>query len=157
MNGPKVKDVTLEGVRLVFRNFSGTPDRFNKTGKKLFSVVLPQDVADELSAQGWNVKRRDPRDEDDDPLLFLGVEARFNNYPPEIWMVVGRKRILLDDVSVSTLDHARILDADVVLAPYPYQLEEGGEWGIKAYLRKMYVTIEEDELDAKYSDLEIDR
>ena len=46
----------IENARLVFRNLSGKPDKFNSQGgKRNFAVVIDDpDVADNLIKEGWN-------------------------------------------------------------------------------------------------------
>ena len=40
-NTPHVGNISMEGVRILFRNFAGEPDKYNKTGgKRTFSILL---------------------------------------------------------------------------------------------------------------------
>ena len=55
----------IDGARIMFPNFSGAPDAFNKQGgKRYFTVKIDdQEIADALLAEGWNVKIKAPREE----------------------------------------------------------------------------------------------
>jgi hypothetical protein len=50
--------IVLEDVKLIFRNFAGREGMYNREGDRNFAVELPKDVAEELAANGWNVKLR---------------------------------------------------------------------------------------------------
>ena len=63
----EAKTFLVEGAKLIFRNFSGKKSTYNATGKREFAVVLPEDYAERMLADGWNVKILEPRDEGDDP------------------------------------------------------------------------------------------
>ena len=64
-----VSNIVMEDARIIFRNFAGKETKFNREGSRNFCAVLDgKEEADELSAIGWNVKKLDPRDEDDEPL-----------------------------------------------------------------------------------------
>jgi hypothetical protein len=52
-NSPKV---TLENVRLIYRNFSGREGRFNKEGERQFCAILPEELAGKMLQDGWNIK-----------------------------------------------------------------------------------------------------
>ena len=53
---------------------------------------------------------------------------------------------------VETLDWVDILNVDLIVRPYEWTVN--GKSGVKAYLQSIYVTIEEDPLELKYSELE---
>ena len=63
-NKSRKPNVTIEGARLIFRNFSGREvPGYNRAGDRNFCVVLDPETADMLEADGWNVKRKEPREE----------------------------------------------------------------------------------------------
>lgn len=144
-------NVTLEGVRIAFRNFSGKEGQYNREGDRNFAVILPKEVADDMRADGWNIKQLRPREEGDEPQDYIPVSVNFRGRPPRIIMITSRGRTNLGEEEVNILDWAEIRNVDVILRPYEWSVN--GKTGIKAYLQAIYVTIEEDELERKYADL----
>jgi hypothetical protein len=70
-------------------------------------------------------------------------------------MITSRGKTALDDETVGNLDWAEIENVDLIIRPYNWVLHEGTKAenrGVKAYVSSMYVTIVEDEFEAKYHD-----
>lgn len=147
-----VKQVSMEGVKIGFRNFSGVEGQYNKAGDRNFVVFLDKETADKMSADGWNVKYPKDRDdidpEEDERNPYLPVSVGFGSYPPKIVLINGGKATKLDEESVDMLDWAEIKDVDLIVRPYNWTVN--GQSGVKAYLKAIYVTINEDEFAEKY-------
>ena len=148
-------NVVMENVRIIFRNFKGKEGQYNKEGDRNFGVILPPEIAERMLADGWNVKYLKPReeDEDDTETPWLSVSVNFDKgKPPKIMLVTDRGRTALDAQSVEMLDWADIENVDLIVRPYTWEVN--GNTGVKAYLSSMYVTIEEDELERKYAEMD---
>ena len=149
---PKDNTVLMEDVKIIFRNFSGKEGQYNRAGDRNFAVLLAEDVANAMLEDGWNIKRLKPREDDEDDLLpaaYLQVSVNFSGRPPRVVMVSSRGRTNLDESTVETLDWVDIKTVDLIVHPYEWSVN--GKTGVKAYLQSIYVTIEEDALQLKYS------
>lgn len=155
MANQRIPNLSVENARIIFRNFAGKESKFNPKGKRNFCLLLDPDSAQNLSDEGWNVKFLNPRDPDDDPQPYIQVAVAFENFPPNVWLISGKKKTKLDEDSVAVLDYAEIQNVDIIVTPYFWELPSGKS-GIKAYVKTMYVTIVEDEFQKKYKDLDDD-
>ena len=145
----------LENARIMFRNFEGRGSKYNEEGKRNFCVVIPDAMqAQELAAQGWKVRILAPRSDDEEPKHYIPVAVNFNYRPPKIVVITKRSRNELTEETVGMLDQADISNIDLALRPYHWDSPTGS--GIKAYLKTMYVTLNEDEFADKYSESEND-
>ena len=124
MANPRVNEnLVIENARLLFRNFSGRESKYN---------------------------RRDG----EEPRYYIQVAVSFENIPPTVYMITKRKKVKLDEESIDTLDFAEIRNVDLTIRPYNWVIQEGTKnekSGVKAYLRSLYVVIEEDEFAEKYA------
>ncbi len=145
-------NVMMEGVRIIFRNFEGKEDLYNREGSKNFSVILDDDVAHQMAEDGWNIKWLKAREDGEAPQAYIQVSLRFDVFPPRIVLITSRGRTQLDEETVEMLDWADIQNVDLIIRPYNWSVGEKG--GLKAYVKTMFVTIHEDPLEQKYAELD---
>lgn len=153
----------LENAEILYRtNFGGDKDPYNDRGDKTFNVVLPEGLAEQLSADGWNVKlskpRKDATQEEIDDFVsrpYLEIKVQWNEFhSPRVVMIgnLSRKRTELDNATVGVLDSLKPVMLDITVRPRQYDVN--GKTGIKAYAKSIYFTFEEDELDLKYAEMD---
>lgn len=156
MSNPRVNDnLVIENARLLFRNFSGRESKYNRPGQRNFCVFIDDaDYAQKLIDDGWNIRVLAPREDGEEPRYYLQVAVSFDNIPPTVMMITKRKKVKLDEESIDALDYAEIRSVDLTIRPYNWVIQEGTKnekSGVKAYLRSLYVVIDEDEFAEKYA------
>ena len=139
-----IKDSDIQ--TLLFRNFRGAPDRFNRDGgKRSFTVVLTEDKARELEDEGFNIKWKEFDDGAVEPRLKVMV--RFDNVPPKIMIGTDPQRMVtLSEEDVGQLDNAELETVDLIVNPYRF------EDRCTAYLQTGYFVIAPDAFSDKYSE-----
>lgn len=145
----------VDDAVLCFKNFSGKGDRYNREGDRNFSLrifdsEMAQALLEDTNDQGasWNVKIKAPRNEGDEPYMHLPVKIRFNDRGPQIVLIVGDKKIELDESTVSRLDNISIERVDLDIRSYD-DVAQGKPFRA-AYLDRMYVTQRLDRFAERY-------
>lgn len=141
----------IDDARIIYRNFSGAPSKFNREGDRNFAVIIEtQELADALTEDGWNVKIKPPREDGDDPFMYLPVKIKFNDRGPRVYLKTGKALNRLDEESIYCLDNVDILNVDMDIRPYDWEIN--GKLGRTAYLQSIQVTQEVDRFAERYEE-----
>lgn len=125
--GKKVGNITLEDAKFFGRpNFSGVEDRF-KDSRRKFTVLIPNEVADQLREMGWNVKTNIPTQEelrefpDREPLSHLKVMVDDGSI---VQIRMGEEVETLTVGNFGVIDRSRIETMDMEIRAWEYDPEE---------------------------------
>lgn len=152
-------NVMIENAKLVWPNFSGEETQYNRKGDRNFCLILEPSLAEQMAADGWNVKTTKEREVDGETMggdFYIQVTVGYKGRPPRIVMIGGTsgQRTELGEDLVALLDDVEMQNVDVIFRPYNWVMREGTPQearGVKAYLQTLYVTIVENYLDLKYA------
>lgn len=159
--GPKTRQypgglLMVDDAYICFPNFSGRGDKFNKEGDRNFGLrILDQETLDRLQADknefgdSWNVKIKAPRNEGEEPFMFMKVKVKFNGRGPKVYLISGNNRIELDEETIGMLDDIDIERIDMDIRPYDDQMPSGKSFRA-AYLDGMEVVQRVDRFTARY-------
>lgn len=153
--GKKVGNITLEDAKFFGRpNFSGVEDRF-KDSRRKFTVLIPNEVADQLRQMGWNVKTNIPTQEelaeypDREPLSHLKVMVDDGSI---VQIRMGDDVETLSVGNFGVIDRSRIEEMDMEIRAWEYDPEEKpGEYS--ARLVALVANIRPNILEQKYGRL----
>lgn len=144
-------NVVIEDANIGFLNFSGLEGMYNRAGDRNFCVFLDPDLAAALDADGWNIKQLKVREPGDEPQSYIQVAVGFKGRPPRIVLITSKGKRELTQDEVEILDWIDIGNADLIMRPYNWLVN--GKSGVKAYLKSIFVTMDESILDMKYADV----
>ena len=140
----------IDDAHIIYRNFEGRGDKFNREGDRNFAVVIPdEDLANELVDLGWNVKIKPPREDGDDPFMFLPVKVKFNGRGLNVYLVTGDHQNRLDEETIGCLDNVDILRVDLDVRPYDWDVN--GKTGRTAYLQAIRVVQDVDRFAERFA------
>ena len=163
----------LEDGDLIFRNFTGRPTDVNPGGGvrtfaiafKNYNADFDEEVAkacDIMSEEGWNIRVKEKGKDGTSPYIpgaiydyenhkiYLSVEARFNNYPPDIHIIVegkGRDTIYSEEMTPA-IDSLTLHNISVELSPRHW--DDRGTDRIKAFLATMWAIAEPNPYEERY-------
>lgn len=142
-------NLQIDDARIMFRNFEGRGDKFNREGDRNFSLrIHDSEDADAMIKRGWNVRIKDARDDDEGPFMRLPVKIKFNNRGPRVYLISGTSRVPLNENTIGMLDDIDIERVDMDIRPYDWEVN--GRTGRTAYLEAMEVTQRIDRFAARY-------
>ena len=140
----------IDGRDIIFKNFEGRGDKFNREGDRNFSLrINSYETAEALKAQGWNVKVKPARDEDEDDFMRLPIKVKFTDYGPKVYLWTGNRRNELDEDSIGCLDQIEIESVNMDVRPYDWNVN--GASGRTAYLQVIEVYQRVDRFAARYA------
>ena len=132
------KLLQIDDARIIFKNFSGEESKFNRAGDRNFAVHIDDtELADQLIADGWNVTVKPPKEEGDDPYMYIKVKIKFNDRGPKVFLRSGKHVRRLSEQNVGLLDSIDILRVDLDLRAYDWEVN--GKTGRTAYLDSINV------------------
>lgn len=140
----------IDGRQIIFKNFEGRGDKFNREGDRNFSLRIDDpDTADALVKEGWNVRIKEGRDEDEGPFMRLPIKVKFTNYGPNIYLRTGERVNELNEESIACLDNIEIEAVNMDIRPYDWDVN--GRTGRTAYLQSMEVIQRINRFAARYA------
>lgn len=150
MDKKYIPNVKFDDAHVIWKNFEGRDERgYNKDHKRTFNIVINNPKAiQRMLDDGWNLKMLKPRDEEEEqnPSYALPVEVKYDSdhewMNPTIEMITRTAHTVVSEDNVGLLDHAHIGKWNIVVRPYPWNVN--GRSGIKAYLNKIEAFVEED-------------
>ena len=128
------RTITIKDARLIYKNFSGAPDTFNRNGvQPNFSVVIPEeDVGYYRDDLLLNVKERITKEGD----VFHYLRIKVGKYA-EIYLGDDATNLsMLEPDEYSMLDGIRLSKCDLSISPSSYT--SGRKSGTTVYLSEMF-------------------
>lgn len=145
--------IEIDEARIIFRNFSGRGDKYNREGDRNFAVVIEtQEMCDALLDEGWNVRVRPSSENEDETFMYLPVKIKFSDRGPACFLKSGHSKVRLDENSIGCLDKIDIAYVDLDIRPYDWDIN--GKSGRTAYLQAIHVTQDVDRFTARYAEEE---
>lgn len=145
------ENIVIENARIGFKNFVGAAGKFNAAGDRNFCVFLDPGEGERLQEDGWNIRWLTPKNDDDLLIPYLQVKVKYGKIPPKIYLVTRKSKTLVDEETIQILDWAEIKNIDIIIRPFNWEVN--GKTGVKAYVKSMYVTLQEDDFTEKYQDI----
>lgn len=149
-----IDDLEIENanVKWAFSHFDGQADTFNDPGDHNFTLIIDEEHARELIAEGWNIRVMDGREEGDPPEYLLKVKISYRFEPPKVYLIKGERKIRANELDLSDIKRATCEQLDLIITPSPWV--HGRDSGITAYVKEMYAKVKESRFSERYSSYE---
>ena len=128
------RTITIKDARLIYKNFSGAPDAFNRNGvQPNFSVIIPEeDVGYYRDDLLLNVKERITKEGD----VFHYLRIKVGKYACIYLGDDATNLSMLEPDEYPMLDQIRLSKCDLSISPSSYT--SGGKSGTTVYLSEMF-------------------
>ena len=130
----------IDDAMIIFKNFKGEGGRYNAEGNRNFAILI-QDHG--------NVHIKAPREEGDDPFMYLPVKVKFNGRGPVVYLKSGSNRVKLTEETIACLDDIDIASVDLDIRPYDNEVNKNPHR--TAYLQSMCVIQDSDRFSARFA------
>ena len=163
----------VNDAAIIFKNFTGRGDKYNREGDRNFSMVISGGVLDDGNGRrnvtaeemadalmndvnqygvGWNVKIKAPREAGDEPFMHLPVKLSYKGRGPKVYLKSGANTIPLTEETIGMLDDIDIANVDLDIRPYDNVT--GGAPHRTAYLQSIWVEQELDRFTSRFAEEE---
>lgn len=144
--GKKLGNLLFEDAKFFGKpNFRGEADQF-KDDRRKFTMLVPNDLADQLRTMGWNVKTLLPQQEGQEELSIIKVMV---DDGADVWLRMGEDNEKLTPETFGVVDRSRIQEMDVEIRAWEYDPEEKpGKFS--ARLVSVVATLEVSMINKKY-------
>ena len=128
------RTITIKDARLIYKNFSGAPDAFNRNGvQQNFSVVIPEeDVGYYRDDLQLNVKERITKDGN----VFHYLRVKVGKYADIYLRDEDGTLALVEPEQYPMLDQIRLSKCDLSVSSREYSA--GGRNGTTVYLAELF-------------------
>ena len=147
----------IKNCKTIYRNFSGRPTKFTDSGRRQINVLIDDELAAVLEADGWNIKSyKDRSSGGEKEIPFIKVNVKYKDkddknkaaMDPVVKIIKNGHKEELNEETVGMLDWAEIDNVDIYISPYHWNVN--GDAGVTGYLREAIFTLAEDELESLY-------
>jgi len=149
-----IDDVELEDVKVkwAFSHFDGREDTFNAQGEHNFTIMLPDDIADKLREEGWNIRDMAGYEEGDPDEHLLKIKISYKYEPPKVFLIKGDRKLRAEQRDLADIRRDTCEQIDVIITPSRWV--NGNASGITAYAKELYAKVKESRFSSKYAEYE---
>ena len=143
-------NLEIDDAIIIYRNFAGEGGPYNREGDRNFAVLIPdEDMKDLLVEDGWNVKVKPSRRDDEELFMYLPVKVKYTEKGgPAVYVKSGDRVNAISEANIGMLDNIEIASVDLDIRPYDWDIN--GKTGRTAYLQSIHVTQKIDRFAARF-------
>ena len=148
------QEIVVEDAKLIFRNFSGRGDTYNREGSRSFCLILDTpELYSWAEDHGWPIKHRGAEGEEGYDYIKVEVSYKFDSIKPLVVFIKDDgnghpTKTQIDENGINVLDWTEIIKADIMIRNRKWKFNNNE--GFKPQLSAIYATLYIDPLEAKY-------